>query len=1000
VEILEEAVRSVAEALHVELANYLELVPDRDVFVLRAAVGWPDSLVGAVTVPDGGHSSYPGFVIAEGHPVAVRDLRTETRFISSPLLTEHGAVSAVSVVVYAHNGQALGVLVGHSRTERDFTEDEAALLQTIANVVSVSVIRRRSEERFRQLVQNSSDLITIVNDKAQLIYASPAAERVFGFLPAHEGIDMLSFVHPDDRDATARAFFNKVLGPGLEHPVIFRFRADPGDWRVLEVVATNCLADPAVRGVVVNARDVTERTNLTRTLRTLAKSNQVLVNASDEESLLFGACNTIVDAGSYRLAWVGYAEHDEGRTVRPVAWAGRSDYLKGITISWADDEHGRGATGTAVRDRRVQVIADTNADETFAPWRAGAARFGLRSSCALPLEVKGEVIGALGIYAAEPNAFGPPEVALLSELADALAYGIGRIRDAASLQASEERFRSLAGSAPIGILEFSPVARVDYANPRIAEISGRAVESLMGRGWVEAVHPDDAPELLSLVDRAGRDRMQVATACRIQRPGGEIRHVRMLAAPRGPAREAGYVVTVEDITEEVEAHAALTYQAFYDTLTGLPNRALFLDRLNQELARHRRDGSDIAVLFLDLDHFKFVNDSLGHETGDAVLKEVGTRFMNGVRAGETAARFSGDEFVFIIRDVHGVTEAIKAANRLQALLERPVRYGEQDLTVTGSIGIVIPKVRADAGTILRDADAAMYKAKAEGRNRYALFDETVHHRSVVRLAMEGDLRQALSRQELEVYYQPVVEPATGRPVGAEALLRWHHPTGGLVPPLEFIPVAEDTGLIKPVGRWVFEQAMSQLARWDADNVGPRLDFLAVNLSARQLDDSETSDIVRYMLDRYRIDPSRVCVEVTESVVMVDSEPTRRSLDAFKKLGLRVAIDDFGTGYSSLAYLHTLPVTTVKIDRSFVERLGGPDDSTPVVKAVIDMSHAMGLSVLAEGVSSEHLGARVSWLGCDAAQGFYWARPTPAAEFAAWWQEAAGPAIARSPGPSG
>jgi diguanylate cyclase (GGDEF)-like protein/PAS domain S-box-containing protein len=583
---------------------------------------------------------------------------------------------------------------------------------------------------------------------------------------------------------------------------------------------------------------------------------------------------------------------------------------------------------------------------------------------------------------------------LLSELADALAYGVGRLRDASSLQASEERFRSLAGSAPIGILEFSPVAIVNYANPRIAEISGRSVESLMGQGWVEALHPEDAPELLALVERVGRDRTQVATACRIQRPGGEVRHVRMLAAPRGQVREAGYVVTVEDITEEVEARAALSYQAFYDTLTGLPNRALFLDRLNQELARHRRDGSDIAVLFLDLDHFKFVNDSLGHETGDDVLKEVSTRFMHGVRAGETAARFSGDEFVFIISDIHGAPGAITAAQRIQTLLEPSVRCGDQDLTVTGSIGIVIPNTGADAGTILRDADAAMYKAKGEGRNRYALFDETVHRRSVVRLAMEGELRQALSRHELEVYYQPVVEPVSGRPVGAEALLRWHHPAGGFVPPLEFIPVAEDSGLIKPVGRWVFEQAMSQLAQWDAEKDGPRLDFLAVNLSARQLDDAETSDIVRDMLEHYRIDPGRVCVEVTESVVMVDSAPTRRSLDAFKNLGLRVAIDDFGTGYSSLAYLHTLPVTTVKIDRSFVERLGGVDDSTPVVKAVIDMSHAMGLSVLAEGVSNEHLGARVSAMGCDEAQGFYWAHPTPADEFACWWQQTGRPAVSR------
>ena len=224
----------------------------------------------------------------------------------------------------------------------------------------------------------------------------------------------------------------------------------------------------------------------------------------------------------------------------------------------------------------------------------------------------------------------------------------------------------------------------------MAEITGRSTAELMGRGWVDAVHPEDTPKLLALVERVAPDRSQVAVTFRIRRPDGEVRHVRLLAAPRGQIREGGYVVTVEDITEEVKAQEALAYQAFYDTLTGLPNRSLFLDRLNQELARHRRDGSRIAVLFVDLDRFKIVNDGLGHETGDAVLKEVGRRFLHGVRAGETAARFSGDEFVFIIRDVHGVPDAVAAAKRLQALLERPIRCGDQDLTVTGSIGIVIP----------------------------------------------------------------------------------------------------------------------------------------------------------------------------------------------------------------------------------------------------------------------------------------------------------------------
>ena len=378
-----------------------------------------------------------------------------------------------------------------------------------------------------------------------------------------------------------------------------------------------------------------------------------------------------------------------------------------------------------------------------------------------------------------------------------------------------------------------------------------------------------------------------------------------------------------------------------------------------------------------------MNDSLGHERGDAVLKDLGARFAQAVRTGETAARFSGDEFIFIIRDVHDVGDAVAAANRLLKVLEPPVRCAGQNLTMTGSVGIVMPKRRAEATSVLRDADTAMYQAKAEGGNSYALFDKDLHRRSVRRLAMEGDLRQALARSEFELYYQPGVNPATGELRGAEALIRWHHPKRGLVPPLDFIPVAEDSGLIKPIGNWVFEQALAQLASWDQD--GPRLSVLSVNVSTRQLDDKETASTLREIIERHGVDPRRVSLEVTESAVMAASEGTRWSLDRFRELGLRLAIDDFGTGYSSLAYLHALPVTSVKIDRSFIERLQGPDDSTPVVKAIIELAHAMGLIVVAEGIEAgdEHRRALVAEMGCDVAQGFYWTPALPPAELARW-----------------
>ena len=852
---------------------------------------------------------------------------------------------------------------------------------------------RDREQRFRRLIANSSDLIGVIF-QGEIVAGNPAAERLLGARNGGEPrTSLLDLVHPDDRDRASAAWAGLTLAPGAQARSVYRIRDPEGIWRVFEAVETNCLADPAVGGIVVNARDVTESANLTRALRTLGQGTQALVHASDETSLLAETCRTIVEQGGYPLAWVGYALGDEARTVSPVAAAGLTGYLAHISLSWGDGPDGQGPTGVAIRTGTVQVLDDMGASESYAKWQQTARHHGFRTSCSFPLRIAGQVLGALNIYAAEPGAFAASEVALLGQLADALAYGIGRTRDGRLLAASEARFRSLAGAAPIGILELSAGAFVEYANPKMGEIAGRPAESLLGRGWIEALHTEDAPEVFALIERLHLNRGGTTSSFRIVRPDGEARHVRVSTAPKGEEPGNGWVCSIEDVTEEVRAHEELAHQAFYDNLTGLPNRALFLDRLEQELARRQRGGPNVAVLFLDLDRFKIVNDSLGHQSGDAVLKVIGHRLKVAVRAGETAARFGGDEFVFIIREVRDVADAVSAARRLLSAVEAPVPLKGQELTINGSIGIVIPGENAQAGAVVRDADTAMYEAKTAGRARYALFDEDLHRRSVSRLQLESELRVALERKEFEVYYQPIVEPASGLPLGAEALVRWHNGKRGLVPPLEFIPVAEDCGLINQIGAWVFEQAVSQLAAWDED--GPNLQVLSVNLSARQLDDEEACNAVSESLERHGIAPARVSLEVTESAVMSESDLAQAALRRFEDLGMRFAIDDFGTGYSSLAYLHTLPVTVVKVDRSFVQRLNDPAGAAPIVKAIVEMAHALGLQVVAEGVSDDSLRAAVAEMGCDAAQGFYWSPPLPAEDFAAWWREATRPAPARS-----
>lgn len=854
-----------------------------------------------------------------------------------------------------------------------------------------------SEHLLHTLVNSSSDLIAVLDEHGQLLYANPATGRTLGYTSTDEITrDVLRLVHPDDREMAASAFRRDVTEPGIHPPGVYRVRTSTGGWRYLEVVATNCLSDPAIAGLVINARDVTESQRLLKALRTLGQANQVLVLAKDEPSLLQETCRTIVDAGDYQLAWVGFARDDEERSVEHVASAGMTEFLDDVRVTWSGEDTGLGPMGVAIRTGAIQAEGDlAHAFKSETNW-AAAVKHGLRSTCVLPLYVADEIIGALAIYSAVPDAFGQQEIQLLAELSDALAYGIGRLRDGASLRASEVRFRALAAAAPVGILEISSAGLVTYANSKIAELSATEVDAFMGRGWLDAIHPEDVPALSKLVDRprVKSSRSMVAVNFRIRRPDGEDRHVRALAAPEQQTPDTDYVVIVEDVTEELRAKEALTRQAYYDTLTGLANRALFLDRLDHELTRRRRDHSELAVLFVDLDRLKIVNDSLGHETGDALLREVGERFAQAIRTGDTAARFSGDEFIFLIRDVRDLHDAIGAAKRLLKVLESPILFDGHELVVTASVGIILPGDDAvDAATVVRDADTAMYQAKASGGNRYAIFNKDLHRQSVARLEIEGDLRRAIARHEFEVYFQPIVRPDSGRPVGAEALLRWHHPSRGLVPPLEFVPVAEELGLIRPIGNFVIETAVAQLASWDRQPDGPRLETMAINLSSRQLDDDSIVHVVREALSAHCVEPSRLAIEVTESILVADSATTHQTLQELRDLGLQVAIDDFGTGYSSLSYLHALPVTAVKIDRSFIERLGRPDDSTSVVRAIIEMSHATGLEVVAEGVSDMDLQARVSTMGCDAAQGFYWARPMPVDEFASWWNE--DPALVRA-----
>jgi diguanylate cyclase (GGDEF)-like protein len=438
------------------------------------------------------------------------------------------------------------------------------------------------------------------------------------------------------------------------------------------------------------------------------------------------------------------------------------------------------------------------------------------------------------------------------------------------------------------------------------------------------------------------------------------------------------LATIEQQTDEINQFPRrldqLARQAFRDPLTGLPNRALFVDRLAHALTRTERRGELLAVLFLDLDRFKVINDSLGHSVGDQMLVGISQRLSVCLRPEDTIARLGGDEFSILIEDVKDASAAAAVAERLGAELQRPFEFEGRELFVTVSIGIALTiSRRMTPEDILREADLAMYHAKARGKARHEVFDKSMNKPAQDRLGLELDLRHAITRGDFTLHYQPVVALDSGRITEVEALIRWKHPERGLLFPSDFVALTEETGLIVPLGRWIITEACRQLQQWRAAGLVTPL-VMSVNLSARQLQHPHLVDDVAHALEETRIDPGELRLEITETVVMQEAPSTLGKLEALKKLGVRLAIDDFGTGYSSLGYLKRFPVDTLKIDRSFVNGIGRDVEDTAIVRAVITVAKSLGLAVTAEGIENDVQLGELRALGCDRGQGYLFAKP--------------------------
>ena len=629
-----------------------------------------------------------------------------------------------------------------------------------------------------------------------------------------------------------------------------------------------------VRGGVSSDQPAAELQKVKRALNTLRATNRALLRASDEIALLNEICRVVVEDSGYRFAWVGYAEQDEQKTVRPMAHAGFEEgYLAIANITWADTERGRGPTGTAIRTGKPCVIRNMVTDASVAPWREELTLRGYASAVALPLRVDQETIGVLNIRAGEPDAFDDEELSLLTETAEDLAYGIQTLR------------------------------------------------------W------------------------------KIKREHAEQTIKRM---------------------------------AFYDALTGLPNRVRLRDLLEQAIVAAKRQTQPLALLLIGANRFSEINETLGSGEGDKLLQAIAIRLQNIVDDRERIGRMGEDQFAVLL-PASDAERATRFAAKILAELHEPVELSGLMLDPRVSIGLTLfPGHGTEPDALIRRAHVALHQAKRTGSG-FAVYAGSLDRDGTYRLALMADLVRAIDQDELVLYCQPKVGFRAGRVCGAEALVRWQHPQKGLINPGEFIKLAESAGLITPLTFWMLNASVRQSYAWRAKGIGTPL---AVNLSAQDLRDPKLLDRVKSSFTTWGAQPDWIQFELTESALMEDPAGSLATLELLKDLGVELFIDDYGTGYSSLSYLQKLPVDAIKIDQSFVGEMIRSSDSATIVRSTIDLAHTLELKVVAEGVENRDLWDRLALLGCDVAQGYYVSAPIPSDEMAKWMTES--PWGARNP----
>jgi diguanylate cyclase (GGDEF)-like protein/PAS domain S-box-containing protein len=636
-----------------------------------------------------------------------------------------------------------------------------------------------------------------------------------------------------------------------------------------------------------------------------------------------------------------------------------------------------GSCGTAAYSGQLVVASDIATDPRWEAYRDLARSHGLRACWAVPIRgSSGRCLGTFAAYYREPRSPGPQELQLMETATRLASIAIERERALETVERQEVELRTVMDSVPAMICYADTDQRFVYLNQRYADWLGCARDAVIGRSVREVVDADTY-QVMEPHIRAVLAGNEVRYERRQRAADGSPHDFEVHYIPHldSTGRACGYFVMLNDVTARKQDEELLYFLANHDQLTALPNRNLFAEHLTVAVAHAARSHEKVAVLFVDLDRFKNVNDTLGHSTGDVLLQRVAERFRACLRDSDVVARLGGDEYTVLLRPVRDTQDAANCAQKLIDALAEPVEVNGHELFVTCSIGISLyPDDAQDAQALLKNADMAMYRAKEQGKNSYQFFSDEATAHSFEHLMLETSLRRALEREEFVLHYQPIVDLRLQRVTSMETLVRWRHPDLGMVSPAKFVPLAEDTGLIMPIGRWVLEQACRQTRALHELGFGDL--HVAVNLSPRQFRQKDLALMVADILDCTGLAPRFLALEVTESSVMEHAEANIRTLHELKSMGIHLSIDDFGTGYSSLSYLKRFPIDALKVDQSFVRDIPGDQEDAAIASAVIALGHSLRLTIVAEGVETAEQLAFMRERGCHKVQGYYFSRPMP------------------------